>query len=512
MAFEKKGNHKELVNEAFRQVHTMKGNAGFFGFGPIENLCMETEFFLDSLRKKTEPVSDSEASTLLQFIDSLRDMVGKMSSTLKPDLKKPLLGSISDEHPEASITDSASTSVPNTQDVDSGGRYSIKKKDIRVDTEKLDSLFDLIGELITGEAMVIDNPDLKGLDLESFSKAASYLSKITREIQAIAMSIRMIPLEGLFGKMHRLVRDLSKKFKKPINLHLSGQETEMDRNIIEEISDPLVHIIRNSIDHGIEDESVRLKKGKEQVGNINLSARYEGNEIWISLKDDGAGLNTQRILAKALENQLINEGQVLSDAETWKLIFEPGFSTAIEVSEISGRGVGMDVVKKNIEKLRGQVSIFSVPEKGTEITLKIPLTLAILDGITLRAGDTLYSLPISEVAEFQNYDSTKITNTAQNEEVFRLRDEILPLIRLRSFFQIAGEYDNIREVIIVIKNQNRKIALVVDEILGYKQIVIKSLPEFMGHRKGISGCTILGNGDVSLIIDINDLFRRALDV
>lgn len=498
----------DYLHESFRSIHTLKGNAGFFGFQHLEQLCMEMESLLDGLRKGLIGVTEESTNTLLGFLDQLRNIVNS-----------PEKGNLPVKRESISTGGANSSSVPQSQPENNKGeqeafsRYTVKKKDIRVDTEKLDTLFDLIGELITAEAMVIDNPELKNIELLSFPKAAAYLSKITRELQAVTMSIRMIPLEGLFGKMHRLVRDLSHKFGKSIELQISGQETEMDRNIIEEISDPLVHIIRNAVDHGIESTEDRKKTSKPAQGTIKLNAKYEGNEIWITISDDGAGLQTERILSIAKQKGVVSETATLSQQEIWHLIFEPGFSTAKEVSEISGRGVGMDVVKKNIEKLRGQIDIFSEEGKGTDFTLKIPLTLAIIDGVTLRCGTILYSLPIADVAEFQNFSQESLTSTNQKHQVMRLRDEILPVMRLSDYFQMGkqAQSDSGKEVVIILKNQSRKMAVIVDEIVGYKQIVLKALPEYMGNLKSISGCTILGNGEVSLIIDVNSLFKEYLE-
>jgi two-component system chemotaxis sensor kinase CheA len=484
------------LNQAFRSIHTLKGNAGFFGYASLESLCMEMETFLDVLRKGDKTVNEEAIESLLSFLDRLRSLV--QSSTFQ-------------KHTVPSAVKAAVAEVPKPE-IEGFGKYTIKKKDIRVDTEKLDTLFDLIGELITAEAMVIDNPEIRGLEMNSFSRAATYLSKITRELQGITMSIRMIPLEGLFGKMNRLVRDLGRKFGKEIQLDISGAETEMDRNIIEEISDPLVHIIRNALDHGIEDKAARRAKGKAPEGKIRLNARYEGNEIWITVADDGSGLDRERILEVAREKGLVS-GAVLTDQEVWSLIFEPGFSTAKQVSEISGRGVGMDVVKKNLEKLRGRIDIQTFRDKGTDFILKIPLTLAIIDGVTLRSGTTLYSIPIADVVEFQNYQPEKETRTDPKHSVLRLRDEILPVLPLSEIFLSSTDGESsssAKKVSIIIKSQNRKMALIVDEIVGYKQIVLKALPESMAGLEGISGCTILGNGEVSLIIDVNALFARYL--
>ncbi|MEI8092824.1 MAG: chemotaxis protein CheA [Spirochaetales bacterium] len=503
LTMEKTRKTGDYLNEAFRSIHTLKGNAGFFGFAQLESLCMEMESDLDSLRKGQTQIGEDSIQSLLHYLDRLRGLV-QTSTVPKPAVREVRV--------EVAVVPEALAEPPKAET--ETAKYSVKKKDIRVDTEKLDSLFDLIGELITAEAMVIDSPDLKGLDLEGFSKSAAYLSKITRELQNITMSIRMIPLEGLFSKMNRLVRDLGRKFNKEIELDISGAETEMDRNIIEEISDPLVHIIRNAVDHGIEDTPIRKAKGKNLNGKISLNARYEGNEIWITVSDDGAGLNRERILEVAIERGLLTNGDELTDGEVWKLVFEPGFSTAKEVSEISGRGVGMDVVKKNLEKLRGQIDIQTVTDKGTDFVLKIPLTLAIIDGVTLRCGSMLYSLPIGDVVEFQNFDPEKLTSTDPHHSVMRLRGEILPVMALSDFFQSSSQSTQLaseKQVSIILKSQNRKMAVIVDEIVGYKQIVLKALPEFMAHLKGVSGCTIMGNGEVSLIIDVNALFQRYLD-
>jgi len=497
LTMEKTHKTGDYLNEAFRAIHTLKGNAGFFGFGNLESLCMEMESLLDSLRKGQKQIDEQSIQSLLRYLDRLRALVQLSTS---PNQAVPF--ETSDHEPvKVALLDPEAN------------KYSVKKKDIRVDTEKLDSLFDLIGELITAESMVIDSPDLRGLELEGFQKSAAYLSKITRELQNITMSMRMIPLEGLFSKMNRLVRDLGRKFNKEIDLEISGAETEMDRNIIEEISDPLVHIIRNAVDHGIEDTAVRLAKGKKPNGKVVLNARYEGNEIWITVSDDGAGLDRARILEVATDRGLISQGAVLNDGEVYKLVFEPGFSTAKEVSEISGRGVGMDVVKKNLEKLRGNIDIHTVINKGTDFVLRIPLTLAIIDGVTLRCGTMLYSLPIGDVVEFQNFDPDKLTSADPHHKVMRLRGEILPVMSLADFFtnsnQVAPDTGD-KKVSIILKSQNRKMAVIVDEIVGYKQIVLKALPEFMSHLKGVSGCTIMGNGEVSLIIDVHALFHRFL--
>jgi len=542
---------KGLLEEAFRAVHTIKGNAGFLGYGDLEKNCMDMENILDIFRKEGAEADPKNTTHLLDMLDSMNRSLNSMQSmeqgsgTVKAeeDQYRPvgeILVVMGETTPEAveqaltiqerkvgeilvsrgNVSEQALQKALHTQEKASlHGKTGticsgVERKDIRVDIRKLDKLFDLMGELITAEAMVIHNPELEAIQLKSFSKATAYLSKVTREMQEITMTVRMIPLEGLFNKMHRLVRDLSKKFDKPVDFKISGQDTEMDRNVIEEISDPLVHIIRNSIDHGIENAEDRKRQGKNPVGHVSLSAKYEGKEIWVTIKDDGAGLNRKKILAKAEERGLLKvNADALKDEDIWKLIFEPGFSTAEKVSEVSGRGVGMDVVKRNIEKLRGKIDILSKKGERTEIILKIPLTLAIIDGITATVGSILLVFPLSDILEFHKADISRITNTDSTREVLRLREEIIPVIKLHEFFGTKTEKEGTADGILVIIHANgRKAGVLVDCIVGYQQIVVKGLPGYMSGMRAVSGCSITGNGEVSLIIDTGALLKQELNL
>ncbi len=546
LALEKRPGDRELIDDIFRTIHTIKGNAGFLGFGEIEDTCMRMESSMDSIRDGGKEASVKTATALLKTLDSLRVMLDLLqsgeegvekregSSPYKPigeilvemgestpqvveqalDLQEKKVGEIlvaggqlTEEALNKALENQAARQEPGQP---SGLRA--ERKDIRVDMAKLDKIFDLVGELVTAEAMVIHNPELKGLKVDSFDRAAGYLSKITREMQEITMTVRMIPLEGLFNKMRRLVRDLSRKFGKKIDFLVSGQEIEMDRNVIEEISDPLVHIVRNAIDHGIEDVETRKSRGKDGTGTLSLSARYEGNEIWVSIEDDGAGLEREKILAKAKQRGLLKgDGKNLSDEEVWQVLFEPGFSTAEKVSEISGRGVGMDVVKKNIEKLRGAVDVKSVYGEGSEIILKIPLTLAIMDGITFKVGPVQFAIPLDDILEFHKATEEQVIGTNAGREVLRLREEIIPVIKLHEFFALQTEKGTASEgLFVVVQAKGRKAALLVDGVAGYQQIVVKALPEFMGDMRAISGCSITGDREVSLIIDVGSLLTEEL--
>lgn len=387
---------------------------------------------------------------------------------------------------------------------------SIQQSIISVNVNKLDKLMDVVGELVISEAMVIENPDLKGLQLENFQKAARQLQKITNELQDIVMSIRMVPLETTFQKMYRIVRDMSKKLSKEVNLNIVGAETEVDKNIIEHISDPLMHLVRNAIDHGLETPEERVAKGKPKIGTVTLEAKSEGGDVLIIIRDDGKGLRREKILERARRNGLVNRDESeISDKEVFSYIFLPGFSTNDKVTEFSGRGVGMDVVVKNISLVGGTVSVDSVPDEGTSITLKIPLTLAIMDGMTIRVGNSTYTLPIISIKEsFRSKEGDIITDPDGNEMIM-IRGECYPILRLHQLFKVKTEITNIPEgIMIMVSNEGKSLCIFADELIGEQQVVVKTLPEYIrrfNKVKGISGCTLLGDGSISLIIDVAEL-------
>ena len=551
LELEKNPENLKFIEESFRHIHTIKGNSGFFWFERIEKLCMGIETVFDSLRKKDKIADHSIVSSLLSSIDMVRGSLNEIEEGKLTDARNPKidsqyhdsLGNILIEMgaaTEYSIEEALNVQQKKLgeilvekgnvtedqlekalkkqgkkQNLQAGGsRVLLKKQDIRVSTERLDRLFNLVGELITAETMVIHHPELEGMELNHFQQSLTALSKITKEMQEVTMAIRMIPLDGLFNKMRRLIRDLSKKFDKKIIFLVSGEDTEMDRNVIDQISDPLVHIIRNAVDHGVETSAKRQKNGKSPEGTIKLNAKYEGNEIWISIIDDGGGLDRKRISEIAVERGLLSQEQVISktDSEVWPLIFEPGFSTNEVVSEISGRGVGMDVVKKNIEKLRGKVEIVSESQKGTTFILQIPLTLAILDGILFRSNEMLCSIPTTDIIEFHKPEAYQITTTSVNQQVLKLRDEIIPLVKLSEFYDLATDSKDYTDGILIIATAyEKKIAILVDEIIGNRQFVIKALPEYLNDVKAVSGCSILGGGDVCLVIDTGAFISQVLE-
>jgi two-component system chemotaxis sensor kinase CheA len=377
---------------------------------------------------------------------------------------------------------------------------------ISVNVHKLDQLMDLVGEMVIAEAMVLQNPDLNGLKLDNFENSASQLHKVTSELQDLVMSIRMVPISNTFQKMNRIVRDMSKQLNKEVQLKLIGEDTEVDKNVIEHISDPLMHLVRNSIDHGIESPAERENNGKNKVGVVTIEAKNSGNDVTVSVKDDGQGLDKEKILKKAEKNGILKKlPEEMNDKEIYNLVFMPGFSTNENVTEFSGRGVGMDVVVKNIEAIGGSVSITSAEGKGSTTTMKIPLTLAIIDGMNIKVGDTYYTLPLTVIREsFRLIEMDSIININGNEMVM-LRGECYSIIRIHEFYDIDTKITEFKDgIFIMIEKDEKYICIFVDELLGQQQVVVKSIPSYIkniGKIRAITGCTLLGDGNISLILD-----------
>jgi two-component system chemotaxis sensor kinase CheA len=381
---------------------------------------------------------------------------------------------------------------------------------ISVSVAKLDKLMDLVGEIVISESLVTQNPELEALELDDFYKAARQLHKNITELQDTVMSIRMVPLASSFQKMHRLVRDMNKNLNKETELELIGEETEVDKNIIEHISDPLMHLVRNSIDHGIETAEIREAAGKRRAGKITLEAKNSGSDVLVTIKDDGRGLNKQNIITKAMERGLLTKPQEeMTDREIYNMIFLPGFSTKDKVSEYSGRGVGMDVVTKNIETIGGSVSVDSKEGVGTTINLKIPLTLAIIDGMNVKVGSSRYTIPTMSIKESFRPEVKDIIVDPDGNEMLMVRGNCYPILRLHRNYQVETEIlDFTQGIIIMVEQDNKMLCIFADELIGQQQVVVKSLPDYIKNiRKihGITGCTLLGDGSISLIINVADL-------
>lgn len=575
LIIEKFGFEQKLLDDAYRMIHSFKGNCGFLNFKDLEVISHRLETIFDGMKNKTIQTTEDNTSVMFHVLDILRSSVqgivsgssnsvqgkaailslmdGIIPVVLREGTSKPPveISKQRDEGKEVSMKSEpeivhqpleklppdqpVKKSVSKTKKIDPVAQAKGNKPskssdekaapvkslqtDIRVNLGKVDKVINLVGELMIVSQMITSNlhVDQDGETSsrnvsERDNKSSHQLNSLITELQDVAMSIRMVPLAGTFRKMVRLVRDLSKKSGKQVQFETRGEDTELDKTVVEQISDPLVHIVRNAIDHGIEAPDVREKAGKSPVGKLIIEAKYEGNEVWIDIIDDGKGLDKQKILAKGIERGLVTqeESRDWPDSKIHKLIFHPGFSTAEKITSVSGRGVGMDVVKQNIEKAKGYVDIKSVPGQGSTLGLRIPLTLAIIDGMLLRVGNAIYTAPLLAIRESIQIKPEQIT-IVDNKEVVLIREQLITVYRLHKLHNITPQYSKLEDgILIVVEYQDDVFGLLVDELLGQYQTVIKGLSEYLGKIPGISGCSILSNGDVSLILDMADL-RREID-
>ncbi len=384
---------------------------------------------------------------------------------------------------------------------------------ISVNVKKMDQLMDLIGELVISESVVLQNPDLKvpGLNLDRFNKAAAQLSKISTDLQDVIMSMRMVSLANTFQKMNRIVFDVSRKLGKDIEFEMVGEQTEVDKNIIEKISDPLMHIVRNSVDHGIEEKEQRLESGKSEKGKVILSAKTEAGKVWISVEDDGQGLDREKILKKARKQGLLDENkpdEAYADKEVYQFITLPGFSTNEEVTEYSGRGVGMDVVVQNIQSIGGTLDIESTPGLGSIMSLKIPLTLAIIDGIVLETGNSSFVLETGVIKEFVRVKEDMMIYEPNGDEYIMIRGECYPVLRLGRWYGLEHYREAVEDgVMLILEVEEQRVCLLVDKLIGEQEIVVKPIPSYIKKVKGLSGCTQLGDGSIALILDATGLME-----
>lgn len=405
-------------------------------------------------------------------------------------------------------TDAAPVKAAPTKRVQKkAGSKKQQSSSIRVAIEKVDALVDMIGELVITQSMLSEIGDNFTLDMiERMREGLTQLERNTRELQESVMQIRMLPISFAFNRFPRVVHDLSQNLGKKVELVVSGEGTELDKTVLEQIGDPLVHLVRNSIDHGIEMPEERVANGKPEVGTVNLNAYHQGGNIVIEVADDGAGLNREAILNKAVQQGLVEEGEDIPDSEIYDLLFRAGFSTAKEVTDVSGRGVGMDVVRKNVRTLGGNVEVSSAPGQGSTFTVRLPLTLAILDGQLLRIGNEIFIIPLVSIIESIQVNMEHVNSIAHQAEVYKLREEYLPIVRLHDRLRLeSGEKKLEDALLIVVEADGKRAALMVDDLLGQQQVVIKSLETNFHKMMGLSGATILGDGTVALILDIAEL-------
>lgn len=441
--------------------------------------------------KKAEPVPEQKSSAPAAAVSE------KPAEKPKPETPTP-----------AQTAEQINNKLAQKNNHASKGKQSL----ISVNLNKLDQLLDMVGEIVIAEAMVTSNPDLKGLKLDNFQKASRQLRKLTDELQDIVMSIRMVPLSGVFNKMTRIVRDMKVKLGKDVDLVFEGEETEVDKSIIDNLNDPLMHMVRNSMDHGIESsQEERIANGKPAKGTITLSAYNSSGEVIIVVSDDGGGIDCKRVMEKAKANGLLTKPEEeYTDKEIFNMVMLPGFSTNTEVTEYSGRGVGMDVVRKSIEKIGGTVSVDSKQGEGTNFIIKIPLSLAIVDGIEVSVGSSIFTIPINSIKEFIKLKENQLFYDTSKKEIVKIRNKCYPLIRLHEFYGLEPKSHDIYEgVVVLVESEGKSACILVDELIGEQQVVVKPFsPMFNRYnikQKGMSGCTILGDGSITIILDISNI-------
>lgn len=553
LALENNPQDMDAINRVFRAFHTIKGVASFLNLQDIKQLAHTSETMLDLVRKGTlvfdTRITDATLTSIDQLgilINCVEEQVFNNGSLLREYINIGVqlrrldaiiqgecvvrgterIGEIMinegiitpDELHNALklqettgqgkkigeiLTDMHAASA---KDVQSAVSIQNGKMDnsIKISLGKLDTLVNLVGEIVITETQVTHNPLLRNIEDVRLSKDLSELERITRLLQENAMSMRLVPVRAMFQKMLRIIRDLSKKIHKDVVVRLSGEDTEIDKNMVELVSDPLVHMVRNAVDHGIESPDERIAAGKPASGVIELSAFHKGGNVVIQIKDDGKGLNKEKILAKARERGIVGQDEHLPDKRIWNLVFEPGFSTADVVTDVSGRGVGMDVVRKNIERLRGRIDITSEQDTGSCFSIHLPITLAIIEGIVLRVGRERYVVPINSVVEFVLPDVRNVTNVVGHGDVYAFQGNMYPLIYMDTLFN-ASCHSVLSEdkTLCIVDSEYGQYCLLVDEVLGQQQVVIKGLSGRLKHLQGVTGAAILGDGRVGLILDVN---------
>ncbi len=530
----------ESVNNVFRAFHTVKGVASFVGINYITELAHKAENLLDRVRKGTLALEGPFVDLAFESMDLLRRMIQSLPNAVAegsypvPPNYAALLYRL--EHPEevraafhasggaaaraeqaAAEEQAAAAAEADSETVAAPAAGGERKSDaqaaptdatVKVNMSRLDALINMVGERVIAQAMVSQDPDISRSNNRKLVQNVAQLAKITRSLQELALSMRMVSVKPTFQKMARLVRDVARKSNKIVEFEMCGDDTELDRNMVEAIADPLVHMVRNAVDHGVEPPDVRIAAGKTRHGLVTLSAEHEGGSVVRTLRDDGRGLNRDKILSKAIERGIIDPTAQMTDREIYNLIFLPGFSTADKITDVSGRGVGMDVVRTNIEKLRGSVEIDSTPGEGSVFRVRLPLTLAIIDGMVIRAGSQRFIIPTIAITESLRPVPQDVVTVHGRGELVKLRGALLPVCRLHNAFEIADANLSLTESILVVAEAKaNRVAIMADALLGQQQVVIKSLGQMFDGMPGVAGCAILGDGRISLILDIEGLLR-----
>jgi len=536
LVLEENPTHAPTIDSIFRAFHTFKGGAGFLHLDAMRDLAHDLESLFDEVRCSRLHITSEIIDVILAGADALKRFTREIGAQLQGTnagapilvptkqvvarVKSALRG---EPLPKtASVTDGgasqaagvafslAAKSLPKVRQSPTGEQALLSPSSgfVKLDTAKLDNLVDLVGELVIAQSMVVQNPDVQMINSLQLVRCLRQLGRITTELQRNAMSLRMVPIRALFQKMNRLVRDLATQQQKQVQLVLEGEETELDRNIVEKLSDPLVHMIRNAIDHGLENSDDRVANGKSELGMIRLTAAHQRGGIVIRIQDDGKGLDRRRILAKAIDRGLVKADATLTESEIFSLIFQAGFSTAEKVTDLSGRGVGMDVVRRNIENLRGKVEIQSRPGQGTTFTILLPLTLAIIDGLLVGVGGERYIIPTLSVRESFKPPPGTVKTIQGRGEVVSVRGRQTPLLRLGHYLGRTSRAVKPEDgIVVVVESGDAARGLLVDELLGKQEVVIKSLGHAFGQQNLLAGGAVLGDGWVGLILDVDTLFQ-----
>jgi two-component system chemotaxis sensor kinase CheA len=503
-----------LVTNMLGSLHTFKGNAGMLGFGSLQAFLHEMEGVLKLGGAGRLPLAEPLFGALFSSLNALRAALGKLAldprAPLDLSAEQMLLEYLASGEGDA-------TPLGALPDKGEDYAYLTQRSDtLKVNFAKLDELLNLVGELVIQRTTLATlesrlKGEVKDRELLSFlSQTSELIGKSAADLRESIMKVRMLPAATVFRRFSRLVRDLSRSHGKEISLSFEGEETELDKTVIDEIGEPLLHLIRNAVDHGIESRAERVQAGKPPSGTITLGARHEKNQIVISLRDDGRGLDPERLRACALAHGLIDEREAanLSDQEALQLVFLPGFSTTLRLTETSGRGIGLDVVQKATGMFGGVIEIDSAPGQGTTFSLKLPLTLAIIQALLVEVSGKTFALPLSGVLESLALAEPDLHQVCDGE-LFRLRDRLLPVRRLNRFFDLAAAPGGGTGYLVVVESGERQGGVVVDRLLGQQEIVVKGLDDYLGELPGISGATVLGDGRVALILDLASLVARA---
>jgi len=505
---------KALTTLMLGNLHTLKGNSGMIGLATVQQYVHKLETVLKTVAERSAPLPTPFFETFYSAVNLLRETMRKLSANPheKLDFSDDLMCLDYALVSEAEAVEATPLAVSKKDDF---SYITQKSNTLRVNFEKLDELLNLVGELVIHrtallalESRVKESVRDRQL-LEAFSEASQMIGKSAGDLRESIMKARMLPVKVVFQRFTRLVRDLSRQHGKEINLQFEGDETELDKTVIDEIGEPLLHLIRNAIDHGIETPAARRKRKKPAAGTIRLTARHESSHIIIAVQDDGQGIDADKIRKLALGKGLIdnNQAQSMNDDEARQLLFLPGFSTSKEVTETSGRGIGLDVVKNTVTSFNGLIEIDSQLDRGTTFTIKLPLTLAIINALMVEVSGEIFAIPLSGVQESIKIASSSI-HTVADGEIIQLRDRLLPIVRLDQFFTLGRGNSNAEEYVVVVGSGEKRGGLVVDRLIGQQEIVIKGIDDYLGELPGISGGTVLGDGSVAMILDIASLIIR----